>query len=334
MRKIVLRSLAFLLFFAMSSAAGAEQIRLGIADFVTRTGMMDAGQLWQITELFTKILSSSSEALEVMGSRSRQDLRAVTAEDAASAGKAAGCQYVLLGAVMKNDMSYSQTYGGLWGTTPKTATQVQTMALDTRIIDVKTGKVVFSASGTGEGVFSYDVKEQARSGYGREAQNEAMNRYNDMLKEAASSAASMAAERICAFLTGEHPKVSSIKPNREAATKRSKKKSDKAKDAVLGSVKIDRGTSSGVKAGAIYRIYLEGEEVFDMNGVSLGRERSTIALARVKEVGTYSSMAEVVVGVFKNIRDDDKAEQISHEEALSIIERDDFARNRFSEFLR
>ncbi|MBQ9526562.1 MAG: hypothetical protein IJR68_03035 [Fretibacterium sp.] len=334
MKKILLGSLILVLSFAVSFPADAEQIRLGVADFVTRTGMIASNQLWQITELFTNVLSSSSENLEVIGSRGLQAFKNMSANDAASAGKSAGCQYVLLGSVMKNNMGHSQTYGGFLGTTPKTTTQTQTITIDTRIIDVKTGKVTFSASGTGIGAFSYDTKQYAKVGHSKKSLDEMMDRQNDMMKEAASSAASIVAEKVCAFLTGEYPKVSSIKPSSENAAKKSRKKSDKAKTPALGSVKIDRGASQGVKASALYRIYFEGEEVFDMSGGSLGREKFTIAIAEVKDVRSEFSTAEVTAGVLKNIRDGDKAEQISQEAAQLIIDRNDFARNRFSELLR
>ena len=70
-----------------------------------------------------------------------------------------------------------------------------------------------------------------------------------------------------------------------------------------------------------------------MNGDSLGREKFTIAIAQVKNVQTSSCTAEIKGGKFNNIKNEDKAEQITAEEANAIIAQNDFTNSRISEFM-
>ena len=331
MRKFIFKLcvLFVVLTLCISGAWGAdtERIRLGVADFVNRAERTSPEELNQITDAFIRVLSSSTDGIDVTGSKSLHALNAMTAENAASAGRTAGCRYVILGALTKNSTDHSYTYGGFLGATLKTMTETRMMTLDTRVIDVGTGKVVFSASGAGSASFSHDAKKVVSAAYDKETQKK-------LTQKAVASAASMAAEKICAFLTGEYPTVSSIKADKTSAAKKSGKKNTKNGKDVLGTVKINRGTSAGVQAKTLYRIFYEGEEIFDIGGASLGHEKFNIALAEVKDVRTNFSTAEVTAGLFKNIRDGDKAEQISREEAELIIVRNDFARDRFSELLR
>ena len=97
---------------------------------------------------------------------------------------------------------------------------------------------------------------------------------------------------------------------------------------ILGTLKVDRGTLSGIQEGAVYRVYFDGDEVFDSNGQSLGYDKCTVAIAEVKEVRENFCTAEITAGVPNNIRTGDKAEQITEEEARSIIDNNDFTRTR------
>ena len=69
-------------------------------------------------------------------------------------------------------------------------------------------------------------------------------------------------------------------------------------------------------------------EIFDFNGASLGHEKLNIAIAEVSKVNSNFSIAEVKGGNLKNIRDGDKAEQITPDEAMLIIEHDNFIKDR------
>ena len=90
---------------------------------------------------------------------------------------------------------------------------------------------------------------------------------------AVEAAASRLGDRIREVLADEHAMIISI----------SKK-----------SIRINRGKASGVQIGALYRVYEEGEEVFDLNGVSLGMRSKNIAIVRVIDVSNEFSTVEIL----------------------------------------
>ena len=326
----VLSAILVLVFFT-SQSVNAAQIRVGVADFIDRSNGIYSNPiiLAAITESFTKILASSSNNIEVTNSKSFQALNGL--ESFANAGKSAECQYVILGALIEKNIDSSQSYkknGFLSVPTINAITYTYTTTLDLRVIDVETGKIVFSTSGTGKASYSQNMKEAATV-------DSSAQKYEKASKMSLESAASMAAEKICAFLTGEYPEVSS-KTNVPAAKKsKSKKKSKKAEQsASLGTVTINRGSLSGVNEKTFYKIFFEGEEVVDFNGNSLGREKFNIAVAEVTTSKSDFCTASVRGGIFENVREGDKAEQITPEEAQSIIAGNDFAKTRISEFLK
>ena len=130
--------------------ANAEPIRLGVADFVSRTSAADKETLRRVTEIFTEILSSSQN-IEVTESKKLGALKAVNAKSAAEAGKNAGCDYVLLGAVM--DGVGKTDYSNPW----KPIMEFEA-SLETRIIDVATGAMILSAPGKGFAKVAYSPR--------------------------------------------------------------------------------------------------------------------------------------------------------------------------------
>ena len=325
---------------AMSSLVYAEQIRIGVADFVDRTNSSHSSpnSMREVTDIFTKILASYSNNMEVTNSKSFQALNGVTTDNFANAGKSAGCQYVVLGALTKGDIDFSHSYkesGFLVSiSTIKDTIYTYTANLDVRVIEVNTGKIIFSSSGTGQSSYSKDVKEATKNAYSQKEIQKTLNEQEKIKGQALSKASSMTAEKIYTFLTGEYPEISSIKANTPPAKKSKRKTKKIEKNASLGTVTINYGTSVGVNEKTFYKIFFEGEEVHDFSGNSLGREKFNIAIAEVNNAKTDYSIASVTGGIFENIRTGDKAEQITQEEAQAIIERNDFAKNRISEFLR
>lgn len=328
MRKSYLALLTTISLLIIASSLEAKQIRIGVAEFVNKTSTMSLSKTdIRATEVFSKILSASSATIEVLGSKSLEAFSAMTAENAVKAGKTGGCDYVLLGAVMQLNGKASTSQGGLLNMSITKVSMVETVTLDTRIVEVETGKVILSASGTGISSYSYDPRKFS----GKNSQENA-DKFTKMSfdahDQALSSASSMVAEKICAFLVGEYPEVSSvIKPQNVGKTKKKGKNNP-------ASVKINRGTSSGVYTGSMYRIYFDGDEVFDFNGKSLGHEKITVAVAEVKEAKGNYCTAEIMGGVLDNIHEGDKAEQVTREEAQYILEKNEFSRSRLSEFLR
>ena len=222
--------LLLVVFLVVSSSASAESVRLGIAEFVSRTRVADKEVLQRVTEIFSEILSSSQN-IEIASNKKLGTLKAVNAKSAAEAGKNAGCDYVLLGAVM--DMSAKSDYTNPW--TP--VIEIETV-LETRVIEAATAKVILSASGKGRVNFSVSPFNS----------NTMMKTIDGNKEKSFILAASMAAEKICSSLAGEYPEISSFRKSKAG------KKSASGK--ILGTLRINRGTSAGIQEGAYYRIYL------------------------------------------------------------------------------
>lgn len=310
------------MFFAVLPQAGAEPVRLGVAEFVSRTSMADKEMLQYVTEIFTKILSSSRN-IEVTESSSLGTLKAVNAQGAAEAGKNADCQYVVLGAIM-DETSTVDYSNHLW----KPSVELESV-LETRVIEVATGRMILSASGRGQVKYTFTPRVSMTM-KGANAEMERLQTLTrDNQNKSLTLASSMAAEKICASLTGDYPKISSV--TKFKAGKNAKKSSgSKSRSAqnILGTVRINRGTSAGIQEGTLYSIYFDGGDVSDLNGESLGREKCTVAIAEVREVRENFCTAEITAGILHNIREGDKAEQISEEEARSIIDSNSFTRTR------
>ena len=320
------------------SDANAAPIRVAVADFIDRApkkmdvfAMPSSTNLKKITEDFTKILASYSEKIEVIASKSSQMANtAPTADEFADIAKSEGCKYIILGALTKFDIDFSyDNKGFLFPTSGATYTHLYTAALDVRVIEADTGKVVFSNSGTGQSVFIQSYKDAMKTTKSKEHQQKMIDEQMKVYNNAFSVASSMASEKVCTFLTGEYPKITSVKAN--TITKKKSKSTSKKKNAEaesLGIVNINHGSKS------FYRIFYEGDEIFDFGGNSLGHEKFNVAVAQVNNVKTDYCTASVISGNFSNIREGDKAELITVEEAQSIIAKNDFAKNRLSEFMK
>ncbi|MBR0315758.1 MAG: hypothetical protein IJQ99_02735 [Synergistaceae bacterium] len=333
----------FLFVLLIDSSAYAERIRVGVADFIDRApkkydvyAMPSSINLKKITEDFIKILDSYSDKIEVIASKSSQITNASTAGDFANVAKSEGCKYIVLGALTKFDTDFSYENKGFFlSTSGIKYTYLYNVALDVRIIKADTGKIVFSSSGTGQSVFNQNYKDAMKTFKSKEFQQKTVDNQIKIHNDVFSMASSMAGEKICTFLTGEYPEITSLKANTKSK-KKSKNQSKKknAENASLGTVNINHGSNSGVTENAIYRIFYEGEEIFDFNGNSLGREKFNIAIAQVNSVKTDYCIASVLGGNFSNLHIGDKAELINMEEAQLILENNDFSRNRFSEFMK
>ena len=332
--------IVFLFVLLIGSSAYAEKIRVAVADFVNREPKMDSAQsfyfLKHIAEEFTKILDSYSDKIDAVSSKSLQTLNALTPKSLASVAKSEGCKYIVLGALTKFDVnSYVSYKSNSLIPTMDAQTSVYTVTFDVRVIEADTGKVVFSSSGTGQRSYRQTIENAKKIAASKEVQQEAIKESESIFNSTYSSASSMAAEKVYTFLTGEYPEIISLKAN-TAKKKKSKTKSkkEKAKVESLGTVNINYGSKSGITEESFYRVFYEGEEIFDFTGNSLGCEKFNLAIARVSNVKDDYCTAEVIGGIFSNIRNGDKAERITSDEAQLIIDENDFVKNRLSEFLR
>ena len=345
MKKFILVFLVFSLCdLVLTLSASTGQIRVGVADFIDRAApkieMYSIPMnlpLKQITEEFSKILISCSDKLEVKVSRSFQTQNAASPQNFADAVKSSGCQYLILGALTKldNDLSYSYK-STLVGDIPETAIYTYNAILDVKLIEVNTGKIIFSSTGTGKASFSEKVKKTMKDIGSKKLIYERIDNHEQTQKQSLFIAASMTAEKICAFLTGEYPEITSVKKNPDSSSKKLKSRSDKKNklSAAFGTININRGSEQGICDKSCYRVFYEGEEIFDFTGKSLGREKFNIAVAEVSSVKANYCTALVIGGNLTNIHEGDKAELITPEEARTIIDNNDFVRNRLSEFLK
>ena len=319
MKKIL--SAFILSIFILISGAEANPIRVGVADFVNRSSEHKSILTVEMTEIFMKILTSYSSNIEAAVSKSFQSTNSLTAESAINAGKSEGFKYIILGALMSEKVTGSTiNKPGFLYSTPIATVQTHTINIALRLIEVDTGKIILSVSGGGSGSLTRNIKDQMKISGTEEGRRQTIEDFKNARKIAFSAASSMAAEKICVFLTGEYSEVTSVKA---APPARNKKKTS-----TPSTITINRGTSSGVSEKTFYRIFYEGQEIYDSNGKILDKEKFNIAVAEVTSVKTNSCIANITGGIASNIRKGDKAEQITPEEAQLIIDNNDFVQKR------
>ena len=335
---LILTILALVIYVA--SPSEAKKVRVAVHEFVSKTSDILPKMLPEITDIFSKILSSSSNNnIDVISSNSPEKLQTLNIQNALELGKNSMCQYVVLGTVMKNS-NYA-----LKGGDPMVGTTFgQKLIIEVRVIDVAKGEIVLSASGIGTGEYfsktfwGLGISEKKI----KKMIEDSEAKFKDVQRRSIDIAASKISEKISVALVGEYPEVFSIqsqqsqsmqtKANTKSKTTQGSAKKSTHKN-ILGTVRINRGSSAGIHEKVLYRIYIDGEEIFDINGTSLGHEKLNIAIAEVRDTAANFCNADVKAGYFNKIRTGDKAEQITEEEAQLIIDSNNFIRNRFSEFL-
>ena len=129
--------------------------------------------------------------------------------------------------------------------------------IEARIIDIATRRVVLSVSKSGS------VLETLKK----------FSYSSNAVRAATEAAASRVCDKVREVLANEYPMIISVNKN---------------------NVRINRGSTSGVNIGALYRVYQEGEELFDLDGSSLGRKAINLAIVRVIDVHSEFSAAEIL----------------------------------------
>ena len=245
--------------------------------FTSRSSEISSSQAAQVTSLLTRILNASPkisiierERLRVVARENGFDAATTNKDAAMKIGELAGCQYILLGSITQITQRYlssSQSYQFLldtyYGDTNES--QEATATLEARVIEVATGRVVLSFSQSGSATIS-DIKKSVFSTTGKHSKNELSAR-------ALEAASSRLGDEIREVLAGESAMVISINKN---------------------NIRINRGSASGVNIGAFYKVYQDGEELFDLNGNSLGKRVINLAIVRVKDVNSDFSSVEVL----------------------------------------
>ena len=238
------------------------QVQLAVLPFVSRSNEVSALQASQVTDMVIRSLHSSPSILIT----ERERLRTVAAEQGFdfSSGIINQDTAVRIGSIIGCQYIL---FGAVTQVTERyitksvllaaEASKETTAVLEARIIDVATRRVVLSVSKSG-GYLEILKKRSYSSNTRRIAMEFAASRLCDTIRE---------------VLADEYPAVISVNSNQ---------------------IRINRGRSSGVNIGTLYRVYQEGEELFGSNGQLLGKRPVNLAMLRVVNVNNEFSTAEVI----------------------------------------
>ncbi|MBQ9526564.1 MAG: hypothetical protein IJR68_03045 [Fretibacterium sp.] len=267
-RKSLLCPCLFFLLTLEAAAFAQPQVSLGIMPFLSRTREIGTNQAAQITDIITRILHVSRsisvierERLRVIAMEHGLNTGSVNQDSAVKIGQLAGCKYILLGSITQLTQRYlSARNTSLFSFGDERALQESTATLEARLIDVTTGRVALSFSQSGSALISSDDEKKSRSG-------------SDLAMQAIEAASSRLSDEVREVLADEHAMIISVNKK---------------------NIRINRGSMSGVNVGALYKVYEEGEEVFDLNGASLGKRSINRAIVRVTDVSSEFSTVEVL----------------------------------------
>ncbi|MBE0505558.1 MAG: hypothetical protein IBX50_02430 [Marinospirillum sp.] len=79
---------------------------------------------------------------------------------------------------------------------------------------------------------------------------------------------------------------------------------------------LDFDINSGYKQGDILRVFRDGEEIKDVNGVTFGKLQETVGVVQVQSVHAFYTRAEVIIGSL-SIRNGHYAEQLKNGDSAS-----------------
>ena len=179
------------------------------------------------------------------------------------------------------------------------------VTIDVRVVNVETTEVIMSLSETGDASYGQT--------YGQIPYTGVTTRNADIsgVEAAAITDASLRLSyKLREALTGEYEQVL---------------------DADGKEVTLSVGLISGAQRDKLYRVYVDGKEVFDTNGKSLGRKRNDIAVVKIIDVQQEFSMAVIAgkgAGNIKLLHRGDKIYPVTNEELASMIKRKVFPKSR------
>lgn len=310
-RKFLTALFILSLFVNISYAAeeSSKPIRIGVMKFLARTDGISADHAAAIGDIFARVLTNSKtitvierDQLDTLASEHRLSSSGMlTDETAIQIGKIAGCQYMIIGAVTEYFTRGSQT--DYWVVT-KTQHEAR-VTIDARVVNVETTEVIMSLSETGEA--------SHKETYGQVPYVGIVTKNADISgveAAAISDASSRLSYKIREALTGEYNQVL---------------------DSDGKEVTLSIGLKSGAQRGKLYRVYVDGKEVFDANGRSLGKKMNDIAVVKITDVQQEFSIAHIAsknAGNIKLIHRGDKIYPITNEEMKSMISRKVFPKTR------
>ena len=309
-KKIFLCLFACLISIRADAALPEKQVRLGVMKFLSRTEGLSADHAAAVGDVFARMLTSSKtisvierDQLDAIASEHKLIMSGmVTDESAVKIGKIAGCQYMILGAVTNIEKSESSTNVFIFGTSKYSAVAT----IDVRVVDVETTEVKLSLSETG----TSSQKGTSFNFYGLTNDKLALE---GMEAGAIADAASRLSLKVREALTGEHAQVI---------------------DADSKEVTLSLGATGGAQYGKLFRVYVDGTEIFDADGNSLGHKMNDIAVVKIVDVQRDFSIAETAgkgAGNISLVRRGDKIYPVTPEELQSLIKRKAFPKSRAQE---
>ena len=296
----------------ISSAYGADVYRIGVMGFLNKAPGMTNMQAEAITDIFTRMIANSKkiavierERLEDIGREHRLSMSGlVDSNMAVQIGKLAGCQYMIFGSITQFETKHAETgFSGFLPINIQESNYTANVTIDMRIVNVNTGEVVLSMAETG----SATDKSTSVSGHGISSSEGTA--ISGVEAKAVEDAVTKLGVRVRETVADEYMQVLSAGGR---------------------DITLSIGATSGARKGALYRVFSEGEAVYDMDGNVLGRKTSTIAVVQIMDVQTGFSIARGVKegGDPSLIRRGDKIAPISASEARDLARRKEFPKSR------
>ena len=310
MKRIIIIALCIVSYLAASSEAAITNgpVRLGVMQFVTRTEGVTENQAAAVGDVFARMLTSSKtitvverDQLANIASEQQLNIAGIISNDTAvQIGKIAGCNYMLIGAVTRYEHSTSGTDLFIFGWRKYNALAT----IDVRVVDVETTKVVLSLAETG----TTTQTGTTLNFYGMNKRDK--EEFAGLEAGAVADAASRLGYKLREALTGEYLQVL---------------------DAGKKDVIVNIGLTGGAQVGGLYRVYVEGREIFDADGKSLGREMNDIAVVKIIKVQQEFSTAAIAskkTGSLSLIRKGDKIFPVDKTEMQAMIDNKVFSTTR------
>ena len=312
MKKIAFLISAVIVIFVSSAAFGSiaeteGPVRLGVMKFTSKSEGITDQQAAAIGDIFTRALANTDAMIIV--ERERIDdiakehhlAQSGLADDnyAVKIGKIISCRYMLMGAVtgLETKTSKFDVYF-----TSDTSKEVS-VTVDVRVVDVETSRIImtFSEEGRvsrkGKGFNIYGIKIED----GKEFEG---------IEEAAIAEAVLRASfNVREGLAGERVQVIKVT----------------AKEITLSA-----GVNWGINEDVLFGIYSEGEEVKNLDGTSMGRKLTLLAVVKVKDVQKEFCYAGIMknCGKASDIRKGNIAKPITQKDVNDLIRRKYFSKKK------
>ena len=303
----IFAAVMLMMVIAVVPSYGSDTVRIGIMNFENRANGLSNAHVKAITDVFTRMLANSpsisvieQDRLDAVARQQRMSMSGIIdPRMAVEVGRIAGCQYVLLGAATKFNKTSKGT--GLKGIFAEIKTEAN-ITLDARLIDTKTAEVVLSVSETGTA-----THKQTASSLGGVTQTQDVA--GGLEDSAIEEAVSRISQRVLEAAVGDYMQVLAVDGR---------------------DITLSVGAVSGARNGALFRVYAEGGEIYDMRGNVIGRRSKTVAIVQIVEVDNEFSVARVIKdgGNASLVRRGDKIRAVTSGEASDLIKHKEIVSTR------